>query len=121
MKIYLSHSKNSDYQKELYEPIKRSSLTTKHQFIFPHDEGQKIDSKELFHNKMCDLVVAEVSTPATGQGIELGFANIYNIPIICFYKSGARISNSLKAITDKIIEYKNADNLVAELNDELNK
>jgi len=120
MKIYLSHSKNSDFQKEIYEPIKKSGLMEKHQFLFPHDEGQNINSKELFSQKECDLVVAEVSYPATGQGIELGFANVYEIPIICLYKSGSKIANSLKYITDQIIEYGNADDFVAKLDSTIN-
>lgn len=85
MTIYISHSKNFDYQNELYYPLK--SLVEKYDFIFPHENGDKgMISKKIFQEKKCDIVLAEASFPATGEGIELGWANAYNIPIICVHK-----------------------------------
>jgi hypothetical protein len=37
--------------------------------------------------KEVDIFLAEVSTPATGLGIELGFAYLYKKRIICISKS----------------------------------
>ena len=56
-------------------------------------------------NKKCDFVLAEVSFPATGQGIELGWADVAEIPIICISKKDHKIAGSLKVISDKFIEY----------------
>jgi len=104
MKIYVSHAKSFDYVSELYEPLKDSKLPV--EFIFPHEEGSDpYDSKLLMERHGCDYVLAEVSLPATGQGIELGWADAYKMPIICFYKSGTTPAGSLKVITDRIIEY----------------
>lgn len=114
MKIYVSHSKNSDFVKELYTPLKEAKLPI--EFIFPHEEGSDpYDSKLLFERHGCDYVLAEVSNPATGQGIELGWADTFKTPIMCFYKTGTKPSGSLKKIADKIIEYSNDKELVNKL------
>ena len=114
MKIYVCHFKNFDYQNELYKPLKEAKLPV--EFIFPHVFGKEpFKSKELFESHGCECVLAEVSTPSTGQGIELGWADIYGVPISCFYKTGLRPSNSLTVITDKIIEYGDSKDLVNKL------
>ena len=88
MKIYVSHSKNFDYKKELYEVLENTNL--KHEFILPHKDSDKsFNTKDLLMDKKCDLVLAEVSYPATGQGIELGWADVYKIPIVCIYKKNS--------------------------------
>jgi hypothetical protein len=116
MKVYVSHCKNFDYKKELYEVLENSGL--KVEFILPHkDSTVPFNTKDLLQNKKCDLVLAEVSFPATGQGIELGWADIYQIPIVCIYKKDAKIAGSLKVITDKFIEYDDDRSLVSSLSE----
>lgn len=118
MKIYVCHSKSFDYQNELYKPLKEAKLSV--EFIFPHEESsQTFNSKELFEKHSCDYVLAEVSTPSTGQGIELGWADISGIPILCFYKAGTTPAKSLNVLTDKIIEYGDSLDLVNKLMVEL--
>ena len=63
----------------------------------------------------CDLVIVEVSLPSIGMGIELGWANMKKIPIICFYKKGSQVSGSIKAVTDKIIEYSDVNDFISKL------
>jgi nucleoside 2-deoxyribosyltransferase len=113
MKIYLSHSSNYDYKNELYTPLKSSSII-QHQILFPHDK-ENIDthSKDLIIHS--DLVIAEVSYPSTGQGIELGWANNNGTPIICIYKRGMKISSSLRFITTGFIEYEDQDDMLNKL------
>ena len=77
MKIYVAHSKKLDYKKELYEPLRNSSLNNEHEIILPHEKSDKpFSSKEFF--KTCDVIIAEVSYSGTGLGIELGWANCGN-------------------------------------------
>ncbi len=114
MKIYISHSTNFDFKKDLYQPIKDSNLSK--EFIFPHEKSLKQNPlKKLFLSKKCNLIIAEISLPSTGQGIELGWANIYKIPIICFYKKGSNYSKSLKEISKKIIQYNNSKDLLEKI------
>lgn len=118
MKIYVSHARSFDYLKELYQPLIDSKLPV--EFVFPHDESSEpFDSKLLLERHGCDLVFAEVSFPATGQGIELGWADAYKMPVICFYKTGTKPAGSLKVITDRIIEYSDSNDLINKLTVEL--
>ena len=117
MKIYISHSRNFNYQRDLYEPLKNSSLAQEHEFIFPHIDSEKpFESKKTFEANECQLIIAEVSLPSTGQGIELGWANMKQLPIIALHNSQAKISGSLAGLCKKIIPYKNT---IAEIIDEL--
>lgn len=105
MKIYVGHAKSFDFENELYLPIKNSSLSKDHQIILPHEKGATpFPSKELFKTG-CDLMIAEVSQPSTGLGIEIGWADVLNVPIVCVYRKGAKIAGSLKIITQDFIEY----------------
>lgn len=108
MKIYVSH-KRGPAQNDLYSLLKS---VKGHEFILPHESNSELfDSKNLFQNKQCDLVLAEVSEPSTGQGIELGWASMLMIPIICVYRKGSCPANSLRSISATLIEYDGYDSL----------
>lgn len=114
MKIYFGHTKESDYQNELYKPIRNSELNKKHTFALPHEESDEPFNSKVFL-KDCDLFIAEVSHKATGLGIELGWADLLNIPVICIYKKGCKPSSSLKVISNTFVEYKDEDDLLKKL------
>ena len=111
MKIFVSHSRRFDFEGELYKPLRESVLFMKHQFLFPHQTGDSVNTKQLIQNE-CDLVLAEVSYPSTGQGIELGWADDANKKIICIYKKGTEFSKSLKEVTDNFKEYTDTEELI---------
>jgi hypothetical protein len=114
MKIYLSHSSGYDYENELYLPLKSSVVVREHEVFFPHDtENRDTNSKSLIEHG--DIILAEVSEPSTGQGIELGWASSANKSILCIYRSGSKLSSSLKFITNQFIEYKNPEDLLSKL------
>jgi len=114
MKIYVTHSSSFDYQNELYLPLRKSELNKQHEIILPHEHTTKqFNSKEFIKN--CGLIIAEVSYSSTGQGIELGWANIYEVPIICVYKKGITISKSLKVIANTFCEYSNSDEMIQKI------
>ena len=80
----------------------------------PHEKSAKpFNSKKYLKN--CDLVIAEVSKPSTGLGIELGWADSYNLPVVCIYKKGSKLSNSLKTVTQKFMEYSNSQELILKI------
>lgn len=121
MNIYVSHCGGEyDYENELYKPIKESELAVAHNFFLPH-EPQNIDTDAVTELKHTDILVAEASFPSTGQGIELAQAKAAGVPIICFYKAGAKTSSSLRFVTDKIIGYTDTFDLLAKLEIELDK
>ena len=118
MTIYISHPTAFDFHTELYQPIRDSRLNNQHTIVLPHEHSdEQFDSKSFF--KTCDLIVAEVSYPSTGQGIELGWANLLHVPIISLYKKGQKFSGALKVISDTLIEYENQEDMIVKLESEL--
>lgn len=114
MRIYVTHSTSFDFRNDLYDPIRNSELNSKHEIVLPHENSIGLfDSKSYLDN--CNLVIAEVSYPSTGQGIELGWADIKSVPIVCIYKVGATISGSLKAVCQEILEYTSTSDMVSKI------
>jgi hypothetical protein len=117
MRIYVSHSRHFDYKNDLYEPIKNAPFFGDHTFIFPYDDKEMpFNTKQLFIEKGCDLVLAEVSYPSTGQGIELGWAEDNQIPVACLYKKGQDISQSLSFVSTKFLSYTNPEDMIGDIN-----
>ena len=118
--IYFAHSSALDYKKEYYYPILESDLQNKYQLIFPHEKSEEpFSSKELFLSDQCDLVVAEVSYPSTGSGIELGWADTYEIPIILLAREDSVFSGLLNEFGVAFIKYKDRSDMVLRLGKEL--
>ena len=120
MKIYISHSSKYDYKNKIYDPIKNSNLAQLNTFFLPHEDKNKIvNTRNIISNY--DLVIAEVSLPTTGQGIELGWADYAKIPIVCIYEKGTEISSSLKFITNNFIEYENINDMIDKISNFIEK
>lgn len=118
MKIYVVHSTNYDFNKELYAPIKKSPLYNKHEFIFPHEvDAKTFNSKKLIQD--ADLVIAEVSYPSTGAGVELGWADLYKTPIMYIRKEGLIGSQSLSEVASHMHVYKNTNDLITTLTEQI--
>ncbi len=114
MKIYVAHSRDYDYKNELYKPLRESELNISIEIILPHENSDGLfNSKEELKN--VDYIIAEVSYPSTGLGIELGWANIYNTPIILIHKTGVTISSSAKSVATEIINYSSNEELISKL------
>lgn len=114
MKIQLWHSRDTNFLQELYIPLKENFSQI--EWIFPHEEnGKFMKSEDTL--KEVDIFLAEVSTPATGLGIELGFAYLYKKRIICLSKEGVKIASSLKYICTEFIEYSDEKDMIEKLKD----
>ena len=111
MKLYLSHASSFDYQQELYRPLK-DSIAKSHQIVFPHDDFI-VNTHETILGS--DVVVAEVTYPSTGEGIELGWANAGGVPIVCLYKIGHQYSSSLSFVSGTFIGYSSQQDMVTKL------
>lgn len=117
MEIYVAHTRSFNFQEELYKPIRLSSLNNKHNFILPHEHTKELfNSKDYLKNK-CDLVIAEVSFPRIGLGIELGWADLFGVPIVCVYKKGSRLSGSLREVSSTFIKYSSEEELISGIED----
>ena len=110
-RIYIAHSKDIDYINELYEPLKNADFLKNYTLLLPH-ELSKISYNTRDFYKDIDIFIAEVSKPATGLGIELGWAFDDNTKIYCIYKANETVSSSIKSITSDIFEYNNRDEML---------
>lgn len=119
MKIFISHSSGFDYLNKLYKPLSESIINRDHEIFLPHEDGKDVLTKDVIKNS--DVVIAEVSFPSTGQGVELGWANVFNVPIISIHQKNAKLSGSLKYLTENFVTYENGDELVDRLIDVLDK
>ena len=61
MKIYIAHSRDFDYQSELYLSIKNSEIFKLHDIILPHDGVNYKHDRDFY--KSIDMVISEVSYP----------------------------------------------------------
>ena len=112
MKIYVSHSRLFDFKQELYVPLS-AAFSDSYQLILPHAHSElPYPSRELFTSRACDIVLAEVSYPSIGLGIELGWASAMGIPIYAIHASTAKVSGSISVVTQQIISYRDSDDLV---------
>jgi hypothetical protein len=111
MKIYVGHASSFDYQNDLYAPIKKVDFYGQFEFIFPHEfnpHGQY--SKDLILN--CDRMIAEVSFPSTGLGIEVAWALSAKVPIFCIAKQGSNPSTSISQLNIDIFWYSDEFSLI---------
>jgi hypothetical protein len=119
-RIYVGHSGDFDFKNILYRPILESKLNTAYDFTFPHEStSMPFNSRTFLKN--CDGMIAEISYPSTGLGIELGWADLYEIPIIALYQKGKQPSKSTKVITSDFISYNDSKELIRKLSSTLDK
>ena len=115
MKIYIGHSSGMDFVENLYQPLNRSNLSEDHELVFPHDDSTELfDSKSFLENE-ADLMVAEVSNASTGLSIELGWADLFDVTIICVYRESDEPSSSIDALDCRKFEYRNKVEMVEKL------
>lgn len=107
MKMYVCHASSFDFATELYAPLK---TIAGHEFILPHESIVDMHSKDVIAS--CDLVIAEVSHPSTGMGIELGWADAAGIPIACVHKKDAKPSDAVRHVARETVAYDGPDGLV---------
>ncbi len=109
--VYVSHPTNFDFEEELYKPLRKIHRV---KFIFPHEKSLNPEpSKDMI--KKSYMVIAEVSSPSHGVGIELGWADAFNVRIIFIFKKGSKISSSLKILSHDFIEYENVEDILLQL------
>ena len=113
MNIYFPHSKQLDYNK-FYAALRSSKILAKHTLVLPYETSATPEnSKEVIRN--ADLLIAEVSYPGTGLGIELGWAEALKKRVICIYKYDFHIAGSLKYVSTEFISYDSYRDLLKKL------
>lgn len=120
-KIYIAHSSGYDFIKNLYQPIKNSKLWETYEFILPHDNRDyHPDSKKEIQDSK--VIIAEISHPSTGAGIEIGWADSDNKPIIFIHNHTYNPPAYFNTMTPYVIKYNKPDeipNLIKQVLEEL--
>ncbi len=111
MKIYIAHPKKLDYKENLYKPIREDKELQKYDILLPHEKTSNSSNPREFYKDL-SVMIAEVSVPATGMGIELGWAYDDGVPIYCIYQKNSKVSGSLKCLTSHFIEYTSEEDLL---------
>lgn len=113
MKIFVAHSSSFDFQKHLYAPVRASSMYKEHTIVLPMEADPVGDTHaEILSSS---IVIAEVSRASTGMGIELGWADAANIPIICIYITGSKPSDALKSISTVFVQYQGPKDMIEKI------
>lgn len=113
MRIFIAHSSHFDFRKKLYEPLRASALNLEHDIFLPQEKGSEKITKELIES--CDVLIAEVSTPSLGAGIEMGWADAARIPIIAFQEEGSVVSLSVDNVVRERITYSGSVDFIEKL------
>lgn len=105
MKIYIAHSRKFDFKGELYAPL-IVAIGKQHELILPHaNSDEPYPSQKLFEDAGCDIVLAEISWPSTGLGIELGWAVLLKIPVYGLRRDDSAVSDAVLAACKSVITY----------------
>ena len=113
MKIYVAHSSGFDFTTKLYKPIRSSSLNSEHEILLPQEGSVEEISRDMIRDS--DVLIAEVSMPSLGAGIEMGWADAFGHPIIALYEKGSAPSFSIDNVVTDRIEYDSAEDMIGKL------
>ncbi len=108
VKIYLGD--NGIQNKELHDLLVKSDVLGECSVIYKAD----IDiEKDML--KTCDVIIADVSYPTIHLGMELGWADIYKVDIICVCVKGTAISSHLTKMSKEIVIYTDIPDMIQKL------
>ena len=121
MKIYIAHSRKIDFKNKLYLPLRNSSLNAEHEILLPHEHDGAIEEITREMIKDADALVADVSQPSLGAGIEMGWADAFGVPVIAMSERGATVSFSIDNVVTDRFEYDSPEDMLQKLGSALEK
>jgi hypothetical protein len=84
----------------------------------PLEDPNQIFELDMDELKSSHLLVAEVSEPSHGVGVEIASSWYNHYPCICLHKKGAKVSRFVRGFPNAIfVEYKNAADVRKRLGD----
>ena len=133
MEIYFgcSITGGRDQERE-YQQIVKYLIGTGHHVPTAHlsrpdvmELEQVVDPVQVYNRDIqwidnCQVMVAEVSTPSHGVGYEICYALMNHKPVLCFHKTGIRVSKMITGNMNpllQVMEYKSSEHLPALLKD----
>jgi nucleoside 2-deoxyribosyltransferase len=119
MKIFVAHSSGFDFKNKLYQPLRSSALNTEHEIFLPQEREVEEITRDVIKNS--DALIAEVSIPSLGAGIEMGWADAFGVPVIAMSEKGATVSFSIDNVVTERFEYESPEDMLQKLEIALKK
>ena len=113
MKIFIAHSSSFDFKTKLYQPLRDSALNTEHEILLPQEGEVEEITRDMI--KDSDVLIAEVSTPSLGAGIEMGWADAFHHPVIAIFEKGTTPSFSIDNVVTARIEYDGPEDMIQKI------
>lgn len=122
-KIFVSYSFSQRKNFEEFHNKLKNFLEKKYNlevYAFVFDFTDKVDDKKLMEEALSkidssDILMVELSNMSVGVGIEAGYAKAKGIPIIYLHKNGTDIKQVMNGISEKVITYTEAEDLINQL------
>lgn len=125
MKVYLAvplqNNRDRTLTKQIFTILNEYGYEIISDWILLDNPNPNLDTKGIYERdynaiKSCDLVIAEVSKPSIGVGMEIMLARFLEKEIICVYRKGEKISNFLMGMPElSIFSYDNFDDLIHDI------
>lgn len=128
-RVYLSvpiiANRDTRTGREIAAIIKSAGYELISPWVISEDPNDSLDKAGVFERDAsgvmgCDMIIAEVSTPSHGVGMEIMLAHTLGKKVICVYRQGIKLSWMIKGLPDAVlIEFKDEGDLRKKLSMEL--
>ena len=111
LKVYILHSRKTNYNEDLYLPLLRSRELSYHTLVMSTTEKLK----DTYYKTLiddCDLVVAELSHPDMGFNMELKEAIVAKKPILPLANKEIGYDDKYNKLLKNIVGYADTNELV---------
>ena len=110
LKVYFVHSRRIDYNNDIYLPVLRSNILSKHSLIFPETNANKDTYyKDLMEH--ADIFIVDLTNPDTGFNMELKEAILLKKPILALAKRSIGYEEKYQKLLKNVIGYDNGQEL----------
>lgn len=95
--VPLSFGRNLDFAKRIAKALKKLGYNITSPWVLDEDPSwgmtaEKITKRDLEAIEQSDLLVADVSKPSTGVGMEIMYALMKGVKVVCVTRAGLPIS-----------------------------
>lgn len=110
LKVYFVHSRRIDFNNDIYLPVLRSNILSKHTLIFPETNANK-DTYYKDLMEKADIFIVDLTNPDTGFNMELKEAILLKKPILALAKRSIGYEEKYQKLLKNVIGYDNGQEL----------
>ena len=120
MKLYVTGAVTtaSENSMKKYKAIKTAFAHLFNEINTPLDTSKFTGTNEERFNKAtsdikeASIIIADVSNPSSGQGMELMLAHMLNIPVICVAEKGKKVSGLIYGAFKEVFFFSSIEELI---------